>query len=113
MTEKKEDQQLTSQDEEGNERRSGEAVTVYDSSDQAGRNSQIIHCPEPSDQLYPAAESTIPGHLVLVHIKTRIGFAIPIDLAHDLSHIIHEALEHLTGGDLHEEETSKSDPTYH
>jgi hypothetical protein len=109
----KEKKQLVSEDEAGDEVRSGEGVEVVDSTDEDGRGFQIIHCPEPADQLFPAQESTIPGHLVLVHIKTRIGFAIPFDAAHQLSHLIHEALEQLTGGDIDELETSKSDPTYH
>ena len=56
-------------------------------------------------QFYLGREKELPDHIVLVNLHFGIGFAIPFENAHILSHMIHDGLEVLTGGELHEEET--------
>lgn len=61
---------------------------------------QVVIMDKPELQFQMAKDENLPAHLVLVSFGMQLGFAIPFEEAHQLSHLIHDALEAL-GGELH------------
>jgi hypothetical protein len=81
-------------------------IVVHEASDNHGESFRILECTKPDELFYVATSDMAPGCLVLLQPKTKLGFAIPYALVHELSHMIHEALEQLNGGDIDDQETS-------
>ena len=74
---------------------------------------QIFQLEDPSEFFYIGKEDELPDHIVLVNFKLKMGFAMPFEVAHKFSHLIHDGLEVLTGGELHENETETKKITTH
>ena len=82
-------------------------ITVLESKSPDGETFAVYCLNDPKEMFYIARENELPRHIVLVNFALKLGFAIPIEMAHHLSHLIHDGLEALTGGDLHEDETEE------
>ena len=72
---------------------------------------RVFKLSEPDQQFFVATESEIPGHIVFVNFSLGIGFAIPLEYAHQFTHMVHESLETLLGPDI-DKPIEEKKPTY-